>query len=137
MASRDGKHRVSEQDQKRREDAAGDQAIDKAVGEIERADRHQRNDGDGDQQNTRHGSGLSLGQQQKGEEDQKGDDEKQNERRLHENLRDEHAEDAAGRHENREADGLLEIERPASGQKLNGEQRRQEGKVPAKHDAQA
>ena len=103
------KNRVSEQDQKRREDAAGDQAIDKTVSEIERADRHQRDDGGGDEQNTRHRNGLTPGQQQKGEEDQKRDNEKQNERRLHENLSNEHAEDAAGRHEDGEADGLLKI----------------------------
>jgi hypothetical protein len=38
MSSRDGKKkRVSEKDQKRREDAAGDQAMDKTISEFEGA----------------------------------------------------------------------------------------------------
>ena len=84
--------------------------MDKTVSEIEGADRHQRDDGSGDQQNTRHRNCLTPGQQQKGEEDQKRENEKQNEWRLHENLSNEDAEDAAGRHEDREADGLPKIE---------------------------
>jgi hypothetical protein len=95
--------------------------MDKAVSEIEGAHRHQRDDGRGDEQNTRHRNSLTSRQQQKGEEDQKCQDEKEDERRLHENLGNEDAEDAAGSHENGEADGLLKIQRPASGQKLSGE----------------
>ena len=83
--------------------------MDKTISEFEGADRHQRDDGRGDEQDTRHRNCLTPGEQQKGKEDQKCENKKQNERRLHENLSNEDAEDAAGRHKDCEAGGLLKI----------------------------
>ena len=48
-------------------------------------------------------------------------------------MRNKDAEHAASHHQYREADGLLKVQRPAGGKKLNGKEGRQEREVPAEH----
>src|SRR5262245_6785500 len=104
------------------------------IGEVERAHRHQWHERCGDEKDR--GGGLAAGKRPELKENEDSNREYQAQGPLGEEQRNEKAYAAAYSHQDNEAEGAFDIERSTGGQKLHGDQRRKEGKVPAKQMAE-
>src|SRR5262245_46045166 len=104
------------------------------IGELERAHGHQRHERCGDEKDR--GGGLAAGKRPELKENEDSDREHQAQGPLGKEQRNEKAYAAAYGHQDDEAEGAFDIERSARGQKLHGDERGKEGKVPAKQMAE-
>ena len=76
------------------------------------------------------------GEQEKCEEGYQRDGEQQDERTVDKSLSEQNREATGDGHDSNKSDALLDAQRLAAGQELNGEHRRQEGEIPAEHLAE-